>query len=89
VVSKQYIAKAFPLIKLAKKLKVLKTLDNADQLIALFPLIKLAKKLKVKMLKRFMCYKTFPLIKLAKKLKDERDISVFRFISNNHNVSIN
>ena len=36
----------FPLIKLAKKLKVLLNTDDASAVAELFPLIKLAKKLK-------------------------------------------
>ncbi len=64
--------KQFPLIKLAKKLKVSKLLEafGFEDLFK-FPLIKLAKKLKggTRGLPRKRSRK-FPLIKLAKKLKD-------------------
>ncbi len=59
----------FPLIKLAKKLKVLIVIAAGMAFCLLFPLIKLAKKLKVlKLSLPFYCF-LFPLIKLAKKLK--------------------
>ncbi len=61
--------KGFPLIKLAKKLKV----DPNGKVwpIKAFPLIKLAKKLKVDTLVELLdrIAESFPLIKLAKKLK--------------------
>ncbi len=59
---------AFPLIKLAKKLKVDTT--SALSVEEMFPLIKLAKKLKVTIIgDMVMGNIRFPLIKLAKKLK--------------------
>ena len=62
--------KSFPLIKLAKKLKVgdLEVIELQE--IAAFPLIKLAKKLKDQPDGgKSLIFKKFPLIKLAKKLK--------------------
>ncbi len=58
----------FPLIKLAKKLKVFET---AGDDLGRFPLIKLAKKLKEDLAKLEGIFPelSFPLIKLAKKLK--------------------
>ncbi len=76
--------KMFPLIKLAKKLKVEEQMtDNRTHL---FPLIKLAKKLKaVGAIHELPLLGWFPLIKLAKKLKvGVRVIYFAKF-----NVSIN
>ena len=60
----------FPLIKLAKKLKVGSVLDDLEKNGEKgFPLIKLAKKLKVSVKNSMNENSLFPLIKLAKKLK--------------------
>ena len=60
----------FPLIKLAKKLKVSRTKALRIVHLKSFPLIKLAKKLKVPgSLASWLRSEKFPLIKLAKKLK--------------------
>ena len=62
------LMRAFPLIKLAKKLKVTYS-RLAVSLLNQFPLIKLAKKLKDGYNEGQGPEQTFPLIKLAKKLK--------------------
>jgi len=75
---------AFPLIKLAKKLKVFKNSNLTRIWAGVFPLIKLAKKLK----EYLPCSPhsiSFPLIKLAKKLK----VGVHPMVRRTTGVSIN
>ena len=65
----------FPLIKLAKKLKEVKSRrDRRYSQRTEFPLIKLAKKLKggIPRIRGVCVAQGFPLIKLAKKLKDDQ-----------------
>jgi hypothetical protein len=70
----------FPLIKLAKKLKVEHARKLQNQA-STFPLIKLAKKLKAGVEPTFTPQEAwFPLIKLAKKLKETQPRTNLDFI---------